>query len=47
MIAIRWLPPSAYPEMPLRMWFWSSAHDSGSWFWRVCGLEINVPRVGR
>lgn len=41
-IGIQWHLP--YAGMSWRQWIYSTAHDSGSWFWRVLGWEINVPR---
>jgi hypothetical protein len=44
MIVIRWYPFGAYEGMRLSQWLFSAAHDRSSLFWRVCGLEIYVPR---
>jgi len=41
--------PSDYDlpgPLPLRKWLFAREHDSGSWWWRVCGFEINIPRGG-
>ena len=55
-IGLQWFPPWAYnlPEsgrifgwLPIRVWLYSTAHDSESYFWRICGLEINMPKQGR
>ena len=43
-VGLRWYPPWSYVRpLPFRIWLYSTAHDSESWYWRICGLEINVP----
>lgn len=43
-LSFQWIPLGAYPDMPLRQWLFSMAHDDASWFWRILGLEINIVR---
>lgn len=44
LVSLHWLHPWAYVEpIPLRLWLYSEEHGSDSFFWRILGLEINVP----
>ncbi len=40
---IHWHWPK-HPDMPWRLWLWSTAHDDASWFVRIVGFEFNLPR---
>lgn len=39
-----WEPASSAGHSGLRNYLFCAAHDTGSWFWRIGGIEINVPR---
>ncbi len=41
-VSLMWISRAAR-NMPLRMWLFTTAHDSSSRFWRILGLEINIP----
>lgn len=43
-IHLQWFPLSAYSRLRYRRWFWATAHDSDSLFWRILGLEVTVRR---
>ena len=47
-IGLHWCLPWAYAiskasALPWRLWVYSEAHGSDSFYWRVLGLEINIP----
>lgn len=44
-IGVQFYWPWNYTErLPWHVWVFSTSHDTGSWFWRILGIEINIPR---
>lgn len=43
MIGLHWIAPWHWAHAPAA-WFYAQAHDDASFFWRILGLEINIPR---
>lgn len=44
-LAVRFAWPWDYDLpgwLPLRVWVWSTAHGSDSYYWRILGVEINL-----
>jgi hypothetical protein len=43
-LGLMWVAHWRYEDMPWRVWVFTTAHDSSSFYWRILGLEINWMR---